>query len=398
MLLFRLALASFAIQAGFHGFTASLPLFMTRNGVPDAEIGLVMGAAALVQLPAAFIVGGLVDRFGGGRLYFVGAGMYALGALLLAWPGLDPTRDRWLLLAIRAIQGVGIATCIPSALAMVPALVPDARRGFGLSFIGSAQNLTLVILPPLSIAVLDARGAIQAVALMAIGFVVVGAALTIGPARVALGAAARALGDGLARPARGYRIAWRREWLSVLAVVLLYVTHWGAVTAFLPARAEAAGANVGLFFAADGVAILLLRVPTGAAADRVASRWLVLAGLGITIAALALLLVEPTTPLLIVSGALGGAGGGLVLTAALVEISRRSDEQDRGSAFSLLSGAIAGAIALGSLGGAAVVALAGFEATMLVGIGGVVAAGGVAVLDAGLGRSPRARAVGREAA
>lgn len=398
MLLIRLALASFAIQAGFHGFTASLPLFMTRNGVVDAEIGLVMGAAALVQLPAAFVVGGLVDRFGGARLYFVGAATYALAALLLAWPDLEPTRDRWLLLTIRAIQGVGIATCIPSALAMVPALVPEARRGFGLSFIGSAQNLTLVILPPLSIAVLDASGAIQAVALMTIVFLAVGAALTVAPARVALGAAARALGDGIPRPGRGYRIAWRRQWLSVLAIVLLYVTHWGAVTAFLPARAEAAGANVGLFFAADGVAILLLRVPTGAAADRVASRWLVLAGLGITIAALALLLVEPTTPLLIVSGVLGGAGGGLVLTAALVEISRRSDEQDRGSAFSLLSGAIAGAIALGSLGGAAVVAAAGFEATMLVGIAGVVIAGVVAVLDAGLGRSPRARFAGSEPA
>lgn len=397
MLLIRLALASFAIQAGFHGFTASLPLFMTRNGVPDAEIGLVMGAAALVQLPAAFVVGGLVDRFGGGRLYFVGAAMYALAALLLAWPGLEPTRDRWLLLAIRAIQGVGIATCIPSALAMVPALVPEARRGFGLSFIGSAQNLTLVVLPPLSIAVLDASGSIQAVAILTIGFVAAGAGLTIGPARVALGAAARALGEGVQRPGRGYRVAWRREWLPVLGVVFLYVTHWGAVTAFLPARAETFGANVGLFFAADGIAILLLRVPTGAAADRIAGRWLVLAGLAITVGALAILLGPPTTPLLILSGALGGAGGGLVLTAALVEMSRRSDELDRGSAFSLFSGSLAGAIALGSLGGAAVVAASGFEATMLLGIGGVVVAGVVAVLDTDLGRSPHARVAGRVA-
>lgn len=397
MLLIRLALASFAIQAGFHGFTASLPLFMTRNGVPDAEIGLVMGAAALVQLPAAFVVGGLVDRFGGGRLYFVGAAMYALAALLLAWPGLEPTRDRWLLLAIRAIQGVGIATCIPSALAMVPALVPEARRGFGLSFIGSAQNLTLVVLPPLSIAMLDASGSIQAVAIMTIGFVAAGAGLTIGPARVALGAAARALGEGVQRPGRGYRVAWRREWTPILAVVFLYVTHWGAVTAFLPARAEAFGANVGLFFAADGIAILLLRVPTGAAADRIAGRWLVLAGLAITVGALAILLGPPTTPLLILSGALGGAGGGLVLTAALVEMSRRSDELDRGSAFSLFSGSLAGAIALGSLGGAAVVAASGFEATMLLGIGGVVVAGVVAVLDTDLGRSPHARVAGRVA-
>ena len=39
----RLAFTLFAVQAGFHGFTASLPVALTRAGVPDPEIGLIVG-------------------------------------------------------------------------------------------------------------------------------------------------------------------------------------------------------------------------------------------------------------------------------------------------------------------------------------------------------------------
>ena len=49
--------------------------------------------------------------------------------------------------------------------------------------------------------------------------------------------------------------------------------------AFLPQRAEAAGANIGLFFVADGIAIMLTRVPSGWLADRVRPIYLVLVGL-----------------------------------------------------------------------------------------------------------------------
>ena len=63
----RLALALFAVQAGSHGFTASLPVALARAGVPDPQIGLIVGTAALVQIPAAFVAGVVVDRIGGVR-------------------------------------------------------------------------------------------------------------------------------------------------------------------------------------------------------------------------------------------------------------------------------------------------------------------------------------------
>lgn len=392
--MFRLALALFAVQAGFHGFTASLPLALHAAGIPDPEIGLVVGTAALVQVPAAFLGGPLVDRFGGLRLFAVGAAAYVAAALILLLPGVEPRGSLVPFAIARMLQGVGIAAVLPSALSLVPRLVRPARHGFGLAFVGSAHNLTLVALPPLSIWIL-ASTSLQGVALAVIGFVLAGLAL-IGrlpflPAAEPGGAAepARAL-EPTRR--RGLAFVYRRSWMTLLLVVLLYVAHWGAIVAYLPQRAAAAGADIGLFFAADGIAIFLLRVPSGWLADRVRGRWLVFAGLALTFVALVLLLVPPTTPILVASGLAGGAGGGLLLTPILLELSRRSTDVDRGSAFSLFSGSLAGAMVLGSIGGAPVVATAGFEAAIVLGIVGLILAGAVVLLDGGLARRPGGRA------
>ena len=68
----------------------------------------------------------------------------------------------------------------------------------------------------------------------------------------------------MAAASQRFGITFRREWTTPLLIITItYVAHWGAVTAYLPIRAEDAGANIGLYFAADGIAIFLMRLPTG---------------------------------------------------------------------------------------------------------------------------------------
>ena len=190
---------------------------------------------------------------------------------------------------------------------------------------GSAHNLTLVVIPPISLAVLAATS-LHGVAAMAVAFVLAGSRDR--PHRAAPFPADRRIErrpDGptdVARRRLGF--AFRRAWAPLIAIDLLYIVHWGVIVAFLPQRAEAAGADIGLFFVADGIAILLSRVPSGWLADRIRPIFLILAGLAATGGAVVLLTLPPTTPLLIVAGALTGAGGGLVITPILVELSRRS--------------------------------------------------------------------------
>lgn len=377
----RLAIGVFFLQTGFHGFTASLPLALAGAGVADPEIGVVMGSAALVMIPAAFVGGAFVDRYGGGSLLIVGAVAYTASALILLIPGVEPGSSSLAFLLSRVCGGIGLAIVMPSALSLVPRLVARARQGFALSVVGSSQNLALIVAPALSLVILDTAG-LDGVALTVLAAAWIGALLT---RRLPF----READDRAARVERGLRLTVRRMWLAPLAIIVLYVAHWGAVTAYLPQRAEAVGADIGLFFVADGLGILLLRIPAGWMSDRLSTRLLTPIGIAMSIVGLLLLIPEPTTPILLVSGFLGGAGGALVLTPMLVEMSRRSTEADRGSAFSLFAGALAMAIALGSIGFAPFIETAGFETAMVVGIVSAALAMVVALVEPGQRASTR---------
>ena len=119
----RLAFAVFAVQAGFHAFTASLPVALARAGVPDPQIGLIVGTAALVQIPAAFVTGVVVDRVGGVRAFTAGGLAYIVGCVILLLPGVEPGGPVGPFLVARVFQGIGIAAILPAALSLVPRLV-----------------------------------------------------------------------------------------------------------------------------------------------------------------------------------------------------------------------------------------------------------------------------------
>jgi predicted MFS family arabinose efflux permease len=159
------------------------------------------------------------------------------------------------------------------------------------------------------------------------------------------------------------------------------VLHWGVVTAYLPQRAEAAGANVGLFFVADGLFVLLARIPAGWLADRTRPITLVLAGLALTALGVALLMVVPTTEILFVSGALTGVGAAIIIIPILLALTERSTDADRGSAFALFNACFAGAIALGSIGTAPLIDTLGFEPLLVIGVIALAGSAVIAFLD-----------------
>jgi MFS family permease len=312
-----LVVAFFAVQAGYQGFTAALPVALVKAGLPDAEIGLIVGVASVVQVPAAFLAGGLIDRFGGPRVLLLGALAYLGGAVLLTLPMAAPGAVGAVpfFVAARVLQGIGVSTCTPAAFAIVPGLVDRSRVGVGLAQAGAAQNLTMAFLPPVSLFVLDAVG-LQGVAAGIAVVVAVGAVLT-----VLLGRSLAARGDtGMARDgagagaaeatrARWLGFAWRSAWTLPLLIVVAMTVHWGVVTSYLAQVAEPAGVNVGIFFTLDAVGVLVLRIPVGWLVDRVPPRPFLLAGIVGLLACVSLTLLPPTLPTLIVAGFLAGAGG-----------------------------------------------------------------------------------------
>ena len=150
----RLAFAVLAVQAGFHAFTASLPVALAQAGVPDIQIGLIVGTAALVQIPAAFVAGVVVDRVGGLRAFTAGGLAYLVGCVILLLPGVEPGGPSGRSSSPGSSRASASRRCCRPRCRSCRGSSRRRRRGFGLAFVGSAHNLTLVVIPPLSLAVL----------------------------------------------------------------------------------------------------------------------------------------------------------------------------------------------------------------------------------------------------
>jgi MFS family permease len=371
-------------------------------------IGLIMGSAAIAQILAALLAGALLDRVGGVQMLFLAACAYIAASLVLAMPGASVSDGVGPYFAARALQGVGYAWTLPAALTLVPRLLPPNRHGFGLGFVSAAGSLTVVIVPSASLGVL-ASGGMQMVAFATVALLLLGmlTALSIPLAPSSIRPAQRhKVGSDVARSHaseassrvhssrpvhRILGLAFRRTWLSPLSIICLYAVYWGVLIAFLAPQAARAGADIGLFFVVDGAAIIASRLITGWLTDRMGGLSLLFVGLAMVLCSILTVWLPISTLALVISGSLDGMGGGLLMTLNLMELSRRSDDGDRGAAFSLFSVGVAAGMAIGSVGSAPIVALWGFRGGLFVAAVSLFVAAFIVVRDArSWGTSPNA--------
>jgi MFS family permease len=277
----------------------------------------------------------------------LGAGCYVAAAALYLTSG-----SLVIIALARILQGIGIALVLPAVFSVVPLVASPGFRGTAIGLVGAFNNVALAIGPPLGLLLL-ARGA----------GALFGAALSTGALSIVLSLLLR-VGAPALDPGR--LLKYRAAWTPLYAITFLSVVYWGVVTGFLPIEVPASQVpNVGWFFAADAVAVMAARIPTGYLADRFGSRWLLVAGALVTGAGISLLVIAPSFTSLLVSGLATGAGAALLLPPILLELTKRSDETNRGTAMALYNTSFAAAVGAGSLGGAVVVAHYGFHPSLL---------------------------------
>ena len=101
--------------------------------------------AYLLPLSALILAGGaLGDRFGLGRVFSIGIAIFMAASLLSA---LAPTAD--ILIAARALKGIGAAAMIPGSLALIYRAYPRDERGRAIGIWAGASALTTALGPVL---------------------------------------------------------------------------------------------------------------------------------------------------------------------------------------------------------------------------------------------------------
>jgi MFS family permease len=350
-------------QGSFYLMAAALPLYLRHLGAATARIGAEVGVSSLVATAGTLLIGPFINRWGPKRLLLAGMLCYlgaALGLLVL------PTESA--ATACRALQGVGTALMVPSALTMAPGLVP-LRQGAALGVVGALNSVALAIYPPIGLALYGWGGA-PALFVPAVACALAGAALGI-----LLPATPRAKSV-----ARGF--GYDGRWTALLLANLLNVAYFGGIVAYLPiVLARAGSLNAGIFFTADALGVLLLRIPTGALVDRYGPRPAEIVGTVLTLAGIWALFLPPSLPALVAAGVGTGIGAGLFVSAVLVALARRSGAHNRGTAMALVSASANIGIFAGSAGSGLLFGPGGFSAVLLFGALTTVASLPLVALD-----------------
>ncbi|MCK7624340.1 MFS transporter [Streptomyces sp. RS10V-4] len=126
--------------------------FLTAQLEPSAVQQLwILDVYGFVLAGLLITMGALGDRIGRRRLLLAGAALFGLASCLAAY-----AQSAGLLIAARALLGVGGATLMPSTLALIRNLFPDARqRGKAIAAWSAAVTGGIAIGPVLSGALLE---------------------------------------------------------------------------------------------------------------------------------------------------------------------------------------------------------------------------------------------------
>src|SRR5436309_7646353 len=134
-----LGLSVVILANDFSALNVSLPTIEQDFDTDVATVQWVINAYALVFGVLIVTGGRLADMFGRKRMFFIGAGIFAVFSLLA---GIAQDAD-WLI-AGRALMGIGGALMWPATLGMTYAILPESKAGLaggliiGVAGIGNA--------------------------------------------------------------------------------------------------------------------------------------------------------------------------------------------------------------------------------------------------------------------
>lgn len=330
--LLLMALTVFIDITGFGLILPLLPFWAERLGAGPVGVTLILTVYALAQFLFTPLLGSLSDRYGRRPVILISLVIEALAFALTALAGSLP-----FLLVARFVGGLG-ASNIGSAQAVVADVTPPAGRARGMGLIGASIGLGFVVGPALG-GMLAPLGATLPF-WVALGVALANALLVLAllpetRQERAVRAADAPVRYGVSALFAGWRRTLRHPDVArLVAINLLFTVAFAAMEAIFPLFSQRTfgwtAQQNGYIFTYVGVMIVIMQ---GGLVGQLVRRWgehaLLIAGLVMLAAGLALLPISTRLALLLAALGVLSAGDGAVTptTSALLSFASLADAQ-----------------------------------------------------------------------
>ncbi|GLX00389.1 MFS transporter [Microtetraspora sp. NBRC 16547] len=143
--LVTVALATFMTYLDNNVVNVALPTIQRDLELTISGLEWIVSSYILVFAGLLLVGGRLADVFGTRTIFFAGLGVFTLASVAAGLAG-----SQEMLIAARALQGVGAAMLTPTTLAMLPAIFPDPRERATAVGIWSAVGALAMAVGPLT--------------------------------------------------------------------------------------------------------------------------------------------------------------------------------------------------------------------------------------------------------
>src|SRR4030043_1877982 len=246
--------AQFTFSFVFQSLIPTLPIYLSRLGSNEVEIGVLVGIFFFCALVLRPFVGKALLRTPEKKFMIIGSLLYALASLayLLAPPF-------WPLLIVRVFQGIGFAFFTTAAFTLIANISPETHRGQSLSYFALSMSISGALGPSIGIFLINHFSfTLLFLVCSALSFCSLFITYRLGSRQVV------PLQDSSIED--GFLLSRKALPPSVISSFSLFI--WGALTAFFPLYAVDQGvANPGLFFTTMAIMLILGRALGGKLLD-----------------------------------------------------------------------------------------------------------------------------------
>lgn len=297
--------AQFAFSSVFCILIPTIPIYLSKLGAKEAEIGILVGTLSISSLILRPFVGRSLLRIPERKFMIAGALLYTFTSIayILAPPF-------WPLLIVRVLQGVGLAFFSTASFTLLANITPEAHRGQIISYYYLSINFAFALAPYFGMLLINRFN------FNILFSVCTGLSLCSFFFATRLGKRDIDPPDDLSLQQQPFL---SREVLPPAIMAFMINIIYGALTAFFPLYAVSHGVNnPGLFFAAFALVLILGRAFGGKILDVYDREKVILPCLTTYIISMSILAFSTTLPMFILVAMIWGIGNAFVYPSLLI--------------------------------------------------------------------------------